>query len=213
MDRPTHGDFGMARGGATRSAPAHVLEGGTVRAARLRTTAGAGAVALALASLAIQDRSLRFFALHLGVLAGWMLLLSRRFPRVVTLVLAAAALANSLGWAWRWLDDVWMYDQLVHALVTFALTLPAALLLLGNRTGPSRPLGLVCTFAVLGVGLSGGLVWELLEWAADHFVQPPGQMDLVDTLADLVADLLGALLSASVAVRLLRRRAGTYALP
>ncbi len=165
-------------------------------------------VVLVLAGMAVlwnAPRVPRYIGLHLLVALLWMIVGARRFPRVVTVTFLTAAVVNAFGWAYRWLDTVWMYDELAHTLVTFALTLPATMVLNQNQSLSARRVEMTFLFATIGIGLLGGFAWEVIEWISDHYVPDPGHMSLTDTIKDMTSNLLGATLAARLAHGLLLR--------
>lgn len=118
--------------------------------------------------------------------------------------LVIAVLVNIAGYVWNLYDRIRLFDEVLHAFTTFALTLPIALLLyevilIGPRT---RPVLFILTVASLGLAI--GAVWEIGEWAYDQVV--PGNVILGknDTILDLIVDLIGSVVAGIVSVGMLR---------
>lgn len=167
---------------------------------------GAGALAVGLViSLVRQDeRAITYMARFLVFTLAFLLLVSRRVPAALTGVFTFSMLVNTPGWAWRWLDTVFLYDEAAHLLTTTAVTAPACLLLYRPLRRELRAHPFVFSLAIVTFGMANGVVWEIYEWISDHFVIPPGTMDITDTMDDLIADGLGALLAVPLGIRALR---------
>jgi uncharacterized membrane protein YjdF len=143
--------------------------------------------------------------LHLAAALAVVLRFRRSAPLTGLFVLAMGF--NAFGWAWRWLDTVWRYDDVSHGFVTLTMTA-----LVGS--GLLRPLRAellarrwLLALLLVCVGLTGSVLWELFEWLCDHFVTPPGQMRIADTMSDLLFDLFGALLSVPLGIQALKQPA------
>ena len=115
-----------------------------------------------------------------------------------------ATLANIAGYVWNLYDQIRLFDEILHAFTTFALTLPIALflyrvILIGARTRP-----LLFVLAVASLGLAIGAVWEIAEWAYDQIV--PGNVILGknDTIIDLMVDAIGSIVAGIVIVGMVR---------
>ena len=117
--------------------------------------------------------------------------------------LITAMLANIAGYAWNLYSQVRLFDEILHAFTTLALTLPIALLLYEiTLTGTrSHPLPFIVTVA--GMGLAIGAVWEITEWAYDQIA--PGNVILGknDTIIDLIMDLIGSIVAGIVSVEMI----------
>lgn len=129
---------------------------------------------------------------------------SHRNQAIVWGFVIIATLANIAGYVWNLYDQIRLFDEILHAFTTFALTLPIALflyrvILIGART---RPLLFVLTVASLGLAI--GAVWEIAEWAYDQIV--PGNVILGknDTIIDLMVDAIGSIVAGIVSVGMVR---------
>ena len=130
---------------------------------------------------------------------------SQRNQAIVLGCIVIAMLANIAGYVWNLYNQIRLFDEILHAFTTFALTLPIALLLyqvilIGAHT---RPLLFILTVACLGLAV--GAVWEIAEWAYDQIV--PGNVILGknDTMIDLIADAIGSILAGIVSVGMVNR--------
>lgn len=130
---------------------------------------------------------------------------SPRNQAIVWGCIIVATLANIAGYVWNLYNQIRLFDEVLHAFTTFALTLPIALflyrvILIGAHT---RPLLFVLTVASLGLAV--GAVWEIAEWAYDQIV--PGNVILGknDTMIDLIVDAIGSILAGIVSVGLVNR--------
>ena len=129
---------------------------------------------------------------------------SQRNQAIVLGCIVIAMLANIAGYVWNLYNQIRLFDEILHAFTTFALTLPIALLLyqvilIGAHT---RPLLFILTVACLGLAI--GAVWEIAEWAYDQIV--PGNVILGknDTIIDLMVDTIGSIIAGIVSVGMVR---------
>ena len=129
---------------------------------------------------------------------------SQRNQAIVLGCLVIAMLANIAGYVWNLYNQIRLFDEILHAFTTFALTLPIALLLyqvilIGAN---SRPILFILTVACLGLAI--GAVWEIAEWAYDQIV--PGNVILGknDTIIDLMVDTIGSIIAGIVSVGMVR---------
>ena len=98
------------------------------------------------------------------------------------------------------------YDEIVHAYNFFALTLLAAVYAYGVVLTGAREHGLILVLAVTVFGLGLGALWEMLEFAYDHFiVKPNAILPKRDTIIDMALDTTGALVAGLVLLGMLRR--------
>lgn len=118
--------------------------------------------------------------------------------------LVIALLANIAGYAWNLYSQIRLFDEILHAFTTFALTLPTVLLLYEVTLigAHSRPLLFIIMVASIGLAIGG--VWEITEWAYDQIV--PGNVILGknDTIIDLIVDLIGSVVAGTVSVGMVR---------
>jgi VanZ family protein len=113
-------------------------------------------------------------------------------------------LVNIVGYIWNLYDQIRLFDEILHAFTTFALTLLVALLLyevvlMGAHTYP-----VLFVLAVASLGMAMGTVWEITEWAYDQIV--PGNVILGknDTILDLILDLIGSVVAGIVSLGMIR---------
>ncbi len=141
-----------------------------------------------------------------------------RFSNTVLIALALWGLAHMCGgvipiqtpegggvlYAWRPIDSLPRYDQVVHAYGFFVATLASAECV-SAAVSPGRPLrvgsGLAIGFALMGMGL--GSVNEIIEFVATLVLPKTGVGGYTNTGWDLVSNAVGALTGAA----LLRLRA------
>lgn len=104
-----------------------------------------------------------------------------------------------LGMHLGWYTSSELYDKLVHALSTSAIT---AVTLTATRDFCHRrqlwlPRAVVILWA-LGMAISVGALWEIFEFAMDSTGLFFAQRGLQDTMLDLIADAAGALATLAV---------------
>lgn len=121
-------------------------------------------------------------------------------------LLGSALAANAAGYQFGlWTNPAW-FDEAVHGFTLFALTLVVGLYLYGRVLAGARAHPLLLTLSVAAVGLGIGGLWEVMEWAYDHwFAAGNVILGKWDTVTDLVHDTLGALLAGVVATAMARR--------
>lgn len=121
-------------------------------------------------------------------------------------LLALALAANAAGYLFGlWTHPVW-FDEAVHGFTIFALTLVIALYLYGRVLTGARTHALLLTLVIAAVGLGIGGLWEVMEWAYDHwFAAGNAILGKWDTMTDLGYDALGALVAGTVATAMARR--------
>ncbi len=131
----------------------------------------------------------------------------KRAERTTAWVLVALGMLAALaGGIFNLYNQIHWYDEVVHAYNFFALTLLAAVYAYGVVLTGAREHGslLVLTVTVFGLGLGG--LWEILEFAYDHFiVKPNAILAKRDTIIDMSLDAAGALMAGLVRLWTLRR--------
>ena len=122
---------------------------------------------------------------------------------LLVVAVGVAAVGAYLGWAKRW---PW-YDEVVHVLSFFAITLVAALYLYGDAlTGYLRH-KILLVLTVLCLAVTMGVAWEWGELAYDRMTGGENAiLGKFDTLLDLVMDGIGGVIAGVVMLVLLRRR-------
>lgn len=104
-------------------------------------------------------------------------------------------LANILGFMFDLWSQYPLYDDFMHFVTPFALTLVLAYYLSSSvLSGPSVSPAL-WIFVLAGVGLGIGAVWEIFEWVVRQFTDAQ-EKKVVDTIIDLSLDLVGSILAA-----------------
>lgn len=98
------------------------------------------------------------------------------------------------------------FDEALHAYNFFALTLLVAVYAHGVVLTGGREHGFLLVLTVTTIGLGLGAVWEVTEFAYDHFIVKPNViLPKVDTIVDMILDTAGALVAGLVCLKMLRR--------
>lgn len=160
---------------------------------------GAGVVASALLGSARDVWVFVFFF----TLSAIILATEPRLPRLLGLLLVAALVYDAAGWAW----DLWArlgpYDEIAHAVTTFAITVTIGWFLYHPLRSRLRRRGALALLALTGLGLLVAGLWELGEaWGRGAGIGRP--TTAFDVASDLTASLVGAALGALATPRLLR---------
>jgi hypothetical protein len=117
-----------------------------------------------------------------------------RLPHLFDALFAWAAVINAAGYAWNLYDVVPLYDEAVHFVTTFAVTLTFGFLTFDQVRHAFREHPLLFLVVITSFGLAVGVLWELFEWTFG-FIGP-----IPDTMLDFVLDGSGALLAAALCV-------------
>lgn len=120
--------------------------------------------------------------------------LKRTAWAVACLGVAFGLLGEPMGWYARY---PW-YDELLHAITSFSVTLLVAVYARGsifNGLGGHRLWKLAL---IAGAGVLLGVVWEIGEWFVDHTVGAVTVKSKYDTSIDLLVDFCGALVGSFV---------------
>lgn len=97
------------------------------------------------------------------------------------------------------------FDEVLHAYNFFALTLLVAVYAHGVVLTGGREHGFLLVLIVTTIGLGLGAVWEVTEFAYDHFIVKPNViLPKLDTIVDMILDTAGALVAGLVCLRMLR---------
>ena len=121
-------------------------------------------------------------------------------------LLALGALAAVAGIVFNLYDRFHWYDEVIHAYNFFALTLVAAVYAYGAILTGAREHGFVLVLFVGVFGLGLGALWEMLEFAYDHFVVKPNAiLPKRDTIIDMALDAAGATAAGLVRLGMLRK--------
>ncbi|WFR68600.1 hypothetical protein P9139_11135 [Curtobacterium flaccumfaciens] len=129
----------------------------------------------------------------LGVVVPRMLGLRPAFDVLVCVLVLVAGWSSVL----EWYTTVFLWDKLVHVLLTGLLAAVAYVIGadLGAVGAPDRGrLPVVVVLATI-TGFGIGAVWEVGEWAGHTYVDPAVFVGYRDTIGDLAADGLGGLLA------------------
>ena len=142
------------------------------------------------------------------VVASVAVLLARaaQLPRLYDLAVIIAMAFTGWGEAVGLYDSISWYDNVVHFVVPLLASQVIYLCLarievlpdLREETLPRHHLGIfVVTFA-LGVAVGG--LWEIVEYASDHWLGSNLQLGNDDTVGDLIADSAGSFVGAAMLV-------------
>lgn len=122
-----------------------------------------------------------------------------RLPAVFDALFVGAAVLNAAGYAWQLFHRVPFYDEAVHFITTFAITLSLGFLTFHSMQVHFRQHGLLYVVVIASFGLSIGALWEVVEWST-------GIIDnLHDTITDLIIDAVGATVAALTNVWAVKR--------
>ena len=125
---------------------------------------------------------------------------------VAWVLLAVAAVVNTVGLLLGWFERWAWFDEVTHAYSFFAMALVAGLHLYGPSGIADGRHKALLVFTVLCVGLALGVVWEWGEWAYDHLSGPKNAiLGKSDTLTDLIMDGIGAAAAGVLMVAMMRR--------
>jgi len=121
-------------------------------------------------------------------------------------LVALGALAAVAGIVFNLYNQFNWYDEAVHAYNFFALTLLVAVYAHGTVLTGAREHGFLLVLFVTVFGLGLGALWEMLEFAYDHFVVKPNAiLPKRDTIIDMALDTLGAFVAGLVGLWMLRK--------
>ncbi|MBY0299759.1 MAG: hypothetical protein K2X71_27605 [Methylobacterium sp.] len=118
-------------------------------------------------------------------------------------LLAILGAVNLAGYAFNLYERFWWFDRVLHATTILAITLWLSLTVFGPvlRAGPGHGWRILLLLA--SIGIAGGAVWEVAEWALDHAFPDDIIKGKYDTIVDVIMDTLGALLASGIALRCL----------
>jgi len=131
---------------------------------------------------------------------------TRAEQTTVWTIAALGAIAALAGVVFNLYARFHWFDELVHAYNFFALALLVAVYAYGAVLTGAREHGFLFVLIVAFVGLGLGALWEILEFAYDHFVVKPNAiLPKRDTIIDLALDTAGATVAGLVRLAMLRR--------
>lgn len=103
-------------------------------------------------------------------------------------------------------QEIPWFDEALHGYFSFALTLVLALYAYGTLLTGRRRHEVLLVLTLAGLGVSLGVLWEMVEWAYDGLVPNNAILGKGDTMMDLAMDALGGLVAGCLAVRMLGHR-------
>lgn len=117
--------------------------------------------------------------------------------------------ANVAAYVFDLYTAFWWFDRVLHCATIFAMTFWLAIIIVGEPLKEGRSLLFVVLIACMGISI--GALWEVAEWALDHYFPKDIIKGKYDTLMDVVMDTIGALGAALLALhyRPGARRQGT----
>lgn len=130
----------------------------------------------------------------------------RRLPTLFDMLFMVAALLNAGGWAWDLFNKPGLYDEVTHFYTMFAITLALGFLLFDRMFPAFNDHRVLLIVIIACLGISIGAWWEVVEWAADFFVEKQIVSGLDDSITDIILDSGGALLAGFVNVHVLHER-------
>lgn len=125
------------------------------------------------------------------------LLRSDRRPLFFDVLFTLVALAGAVGFVFQLFDRVGPFDEVIHAITTFSVSLTFYFLFYQGAVPEKRAVALATSVFTFGVTI--GVYWEIFEW---FFVT---HYPMADTISDLLVDSGGALAAALVALALRHR--------
>lgn len=134
------------------------------------------------------------------------LLREDRLPNVFDVLVTLAALLNAVGFVFNWYGEVFLYDNVAHAVSIFALTLAYFFVVYRDSMDHSRTATMAVSVFTFGVTL--GTVWEMAEWTVGRLFDINVIFGLDDAITDFFSNSTGALLAALVALWLRNRARG-----
>lgn len=148
--------------------------------------AGTALMAAAVVWLGWQSQWLGFAICLLFLVASAAFMVTRsQFPSLFDLLFVIAALANGAGWVWGLYSQVFGYDEIVHGYTTFAGSLSIGFAMYYSVRAHLRTV--VFGIAIVTIGIAGGAIWEMFEWAI---------IKIHDPVSDLIVDSIGAIIAA-----------------
>ena len=150
-------------------------------------------VSLPIATIGWGSTSFAVMSLALfGVVLPRMLGLRQAFDVAVCLLVLLAGWSSAL----EWYTSVFLWDKVVHVVLTGLLAALLAVIAADLRLVPHAPeAGRVpVALLVFSAGLAIGAVWEMGEWLGHNYVDSRIYVGYDDTIGDLAADGLGGLL-------------------
>lgn len=118
-------------------------------------------------------------------------------PTIFDLLFTLAALLSALGSVFDLFDQVVLYDKLMHAFMSFAVSLAFYFLFYTPPSPRKRSITLLTSVFTLGVCF--GTLWEIFEWATGN------NYGYLDTISDLAIDSASALAASLVALVIYQR--------
>jgi hypothetical protein len=138
-----------------------------------------------------------------------------RLPTLFDFLFVLAALLNAGGWVLGLFYQPGLYDEIVHAFTTFAVTLALSFLTYSSMLTIFRNHKLLYLLTITSCGIAIGALWEVAEWTAgivlstevieslNDTMWTAGIVlstevieSLNDTIIDLIMDSLGAAIAA-----------------
>jgi hypothetical protein len=162
---------------------------------------GQALLAILVIAAAVQGKWLNALGLAFFLITSFVFVVrDDKLPTLFDFLFVLAALLNSTGWVWNLFSIPSLYDEIVHAYTTFAITLALSFLVYSSVLNISRNHTLSYLVTIPSFGISTGALWEIAEWSAGRILSTEVIESLDDTINDLVMDSLGAGLSAFISL-------------
>jgi uncharacterized membrane protein YjdF len=100
---------------------------------------------------------------------------------------------NTGGWIWDLYDTVPYYDDVAHFLTAFSI-----MFFIGMIIKRKHVAAYLWILFMTSIGISIGVVWEIVEWAVTRTTSFTFSHSLDDTVIDLIMDTIGAYLAANI---------------
>lgn len=118
---------------------------------------------------------------------------------------AVAVLADIAGFIFGLYGKIWWFDEVLHAYFFFTFALVLALYAHGTVLTGVREHGLLLVLTVAALGLAGGTLWEIGEWAYDQVVRPNVIVPKTDTIRSMIVDMIGGIMGGAISLRMLKK--------
>ncbi|MFB2934579.1 hypothetical protein ACE1B6_04815 [Aerosakkonemataceae cyanobacterium BLCC-F154] len=162
---------------------------------------GQGLLTIAVIFAAVQGNWWNVVTLGGFLIASLVFVIQEdRLPTLFDFLFVLAALLNAAGWVWGLFGMPGLYDEIVHAFTTFAITLAVSFLVYQRMLTIFRQHTVLYLLTIASFGIAIGALWEITEWSAGKILSTQIIGSLNDTIIDLVMDTLGAIVAAFVSL-------------
>lgn len=102
-------------------------------------------------------------------------------------------------------DRILYYDKFAHLVTEFVLTLLAANILV-KINGHTKNKPWLFFVYVASIGITLGVIWEIIEWLLTFYFPPTFAYTATDTATDLIVDVIGAVLAGWLSIMFFFKR-------